>query len=117
MRDESVPRTDDELLSAYIGGRLSGVESDKLIDRLANEQHLAERLEFIRASDVAERAVLSTVYDKQKLPSVIRLIETTQPESFAEKIAAFAAPYFQPTVGVAAAAALLVGLLLGGLIF
>ena len=46
------------------------------------------------------------VYDRQKLPSVIRLIETTQPETIAEKIAAFAAPYFQPTVGIAAAAGL-----------
>ena len=35
----------------------------------------------------------------------------------AEKIAAFAAPYFQPTVGIAAAAAFVVGVLLGGLLF
>ena len=117
MKNDSVVGADDDLLNAYINGKLSGAESDDLVDRLAQEPYLAERLEFIRASNVAEDAVLSTVYDRQKLPSVIRLIETTQPETVAERIAAFAAPYFQPTVGVAAAAAFVIGVLLGGLLF
>ena len=117
MKKEESASADDDLLSAYIHGELSGTEIDDLIERMAQEPHLAGRLEFMRASELAEDAVLSRVYDKQKLPSVIRLIETTQPESIPEKIAALAAPYFQPTVGIAAAVALVIGLLLGAVIF
>lgn len=117
MTTKTTTKTDDELLAAYIHGQLSGVETDELIERLGQEPHLAGKLEFMRASDLAENRVLSSVYDEQRLPSVIRLIETTEPESLSEKIAALLAPYFQQTVGIAAASAFLIGLLLGGLIF
>lgn len=117
MNTETTTRTDDELLADYIHGQLSGVETDALIERLGQEPHLAGRLEFMRASELAEQTILSGVYEEQRLPSVIRLIETTKPETVSEKIAAALAPYFQQTVGIAAAVALLVGLLLGGVIF
>ena len=117
MTTKRTTRTDDELLAAHIHGQLSGVETDELIERLGQEPHLAGKLEFIRASELAENKVLSSVYEEQRLPSVIRLIETTEPESLSERVAAFLAPYFQQTVGIAAAVAFVVGLLLGGLIF
>ena len=105
-----------ELVSAVIEGDLDVALSVPLV--LEYESALLRNCSRgQRASDVAEDAILSSVYDRQKLPSVIRLIETTQPESIPEKIAAFAAPFFQPTVGIAAAAALLVGLLVGAIIF
>lgn len=115
MNQQTVERTDDQLLAAYITGHLSNTEKDDLIERLGREPHLAGRLEFIRASDIAEDAVLSTIYDKPRLPSVIRLIETTQPETVPEKIAAMTAPYFQRTVGIAAGVTFVLGFLLGAL--
>ena len=117
MNTNTRTRTEDELLADYIHGQLSGVEIDELVERLGQEPHLAGKLEFMRASDLAEQTVLSSVYDDQRLPSVIRLIETTQPETVSEKIAAFVAPYFQRTVGIAAATSFLVGALFGGLLF
>jgi anti-sigma factor RsiW len=115
MNQQTVERTDNQLLSAYINGKLSRAEKDALVERLGREPHLAGRLEFMRASDIAEEAVLSTIYEKPRLPSVIRLIETTQPESLPEKIAALTAPYFQRTVGIAAGVTFVLGFLLGGL--
>ena len=53
----------------------SYAETDEVIERLGQEPHLAGKLEFMRASDLAENRVLSSVYDEQRLPSVIRLIE------------------------------------------
>lgn len=115
MNQHTVERTDRQLLSDYINGHLSSVERDELVDRLGREPHLAGRLEFMRASDIAEDAVLSTIYDKPRLPSVIRLIETTQPETIPEKLAAMTAPYFQKTVGIASGVTFVLGFLLGGL--
>ena len=80
------------------------------------EPELAAKLEFIRASDLAESTVLSSVYDEPRLSSVMRLIETTQPETITEKLAALVAPYFQKTVGIAAAAAFVAGLLFGAVL-
>jgi hypothetical protein len=115
MNQQTVERTDAQLLSAYINGNLPTQEKDLLIERLGREPHLAGRLEFLRASSIAEDAVLSTIYEKPRLPSVIRLIETTQPETLPEKIAAMTAPYFQKTVGVAAGITFVFGFLLGAL--
>ena len=68
QEQESVERTDDELLSAHINGKLSGVETDALIDRLGREPYLATKLEIMSASDLAEDTVLSKVYEDPRLP-------------------------------------------------
>lgn len=117
MTTETTIRADDQLLSAYIAGNLPGLEVDDLIERLGREPHLAARLEFMRASDLAESTVMSSVYEEPRLPSVIRLIETTEPETTQERIATLVAPFFQRTVGIAAAAAFVAGVLIGGLMF
>lgn len=107
---------DQALLHDYVQGKLSGREIDDLIERLGREPDLAYRLEFIRASDIAETTVLSAVYDEQRLSSVMRLIETTQPETVTEKIAAYIAPLFQRTVAIAAGVAFFLGFLLGAVL-
>ncbi len=68
-------KNDDERLSAYIDGELSADEAAALVERLANEPALVQRLEAMRAGDDAVRAVYRNLDDLPLPDGVTRLLE------------------------------------------
>jgi len=66
---------DEELLSAYIDGELHADDAAALVERLASEPALAQRLEALRSGDDALRAVYKSL-DEVPLPDgVTKLLD------------------------------------------
>lgn len=73
-------RKDDELLSAYIDGELPDEGAAALVERLANEPALVERLEAIRSGDDAVRDIYRQL-DDVPLPDAVTGLLDTEPDS------------------------------------
>lgn len=72
---ETTKWNDDELLSAYIDGELPPDDAAALVERLAREPALVQRLEAMRSGDEAVRAVYRKL-DETPLPEgVSRLLD------------------------------------------
>ena len=114
--------TDDEVLSAFIDGELNAVDADRLTERLAREPALLKRLEALRSSDEATRAMYAAV-DQQPIPQAIMdLLQTDAPltSGVPDNVVAFPPQgwrrFSQAPVAIAASVALVAGFLMSRVI-
>jgi len=114
--------SDDELLSAFIDGELSTADAAELSERLAQEPALLQRLEALRSSDDATRAVYASL-DEQPLPqAVLDLLKDEGSAAASETNNVIAFPprgwrrFAQVPVAIAASVALVAGLLVSRVI-
>ncbi|MEQ8204790.1 MAG: hypothetical protein RIA65_01340 [Woeseia sp.] len=113
----STMHSDDELLSAFIDGELSTAAADELSERLTLEPALLQRLEALRSSDDATRAVYASL-DEQPMPqAVLDLLDVADSRAVGEtnNVVAFPARgwrrFAQVPVAIAASVALVAGIL------
>ncbi len=108
-------RKDDQLLSAYIDGELSADDAAALVERLANEPALVQRLEAMRSGDDAVRRVYRQI-DEMPLPgAVTELLDADVSEKDTSNVVSIrrrAMPRFvNLPVAIAASIALVAGFL------
>ncbi len=118
----STKYNDDELLSAFIDGELSAVDADRLSERLAQEPVLLKRLEALRSSDDATRAVYASLDELPMPQAVLDLLQADGSGPAAETTNVIAFPprgwrrFAQVPVAIAASVALAAGFLVSRVI-
>lgn len=106
---------DDELLSAYIDGELVADEVAVVVERLANEHALVRRLEAMRSSDDAVRAVYEQLDEKPLPDGVNQLLDLAENKIETSKVVSFPVRgmrrFANMPVALAASVALVAGFL------